>query len=156
MPGDELLSCALSGVILMQWHEKYIGIPFENGGRSFLGCDCGGLVLLMLKTERGIHAKDMLEVYERQELHTRDGQERLSHMIGDSLSEWVLLPKGTEPKPLDMALYRYRGADCHCAAVVDARHIIHVEETRPSRLAPHKMLGTGYQHVGIYRHVALE
>lgn len=98
MPGDELLSCALSGVVLMQWHEKYIGIPFENGGRSFLGCDCGGLVLLMLKTERGIHAKDMLEVYERQELHTRDGQERLSHMIGDSLSEWVLLPKGTEPK----------------------------------------------------------
>ena len=65
----------------MQWHEKYIGIPFENGGRSFLGCDCGGLVLLMLKTERGINAKDMLEVYERQELHTRDGQERLSHMI---------------------------------------------------------------------------
>lgn len=80
MPGDELLSCAFSGVILMQWHEKYIGIPFENGGRSFLGCDCGGLVLLMLKTERGIHAKDMLEVYERQEFaHARRSRAAFPH-----------------------------------------------------------------------------
>lgn len=139
----------------MQWHEKYIGIPFEDGGRSFSGCDCGGLVLLMLKTERGIEAKEMRETYARQELHTREGQERLSGLIAASLAEWRELPAGIAPQPLDLALYRYRGADCHCAAVVDARHIIHVEETRPSRLAPLKMLGTGYHLVRRYRHVAL-
>lgn len=139
----------------MQWHEKYLGIPFESGGRSFSGCDCGGLALLMLRTEKGIEAKDMLEVYERGELHTREGQERLSRMIGDSLSEWVLLPKACALRPLDLALYRFRGADCHCAAVVGPRRIIHIEETRPSRLAPLKLPGTGYQLRGIYRHAAL-
>ena len=140
---------------MTQWHEKYIGIPFVNGGRSFAGCDCGGLILLMVQEERGIKALDMLDVYSLRDLHTRTGQAKLSEMIAESLAEWVPVSLTGSARPLDMALYRFNGLDCHCAAVVDARHIIHVEENRPSRLAPLKMVGTGYKLVGLYRHAKL-
>lgn len=37
--------------------DKYLEIPFKDGGRSFAGCDCFGLVYLIYK-EFGITLKD--------------------------------------------------------------------------------------------------
>lgn len=38
----------------MKWAEKYVGLPFVDGGRDWKGCDCWGLVKLILQTECGI------------------------------------------------------------------------------------------------------
>lgn len=34
--------------------QRYIGIPWLDGGRSFSGCECWGLVEIVLKNEFGI------------------------------------------------------------------------------------------------------
>ncbi len=34
--------------------ERYLGIPYREGGRGWDGCDCWGLVRLILLEERGI------------------------------------------------------------------------------------------------------
>lgn len=34
--------------------EKYLSIPYRAGGRDWSGCDCYGLVRLILKEEKGI------------------------------------------------------------------------------------------------------
>lgn len=34
--------------------ERYLAIPYRKGGRTWDGCDCWGLVRLVLKEERGI------------------------------------------------------------------------------------------------------
>ena len=34
--------------------ERYLAIPYRKGGRSWDGCDCWGLVRLILKEEKGV------------------------------------------------------------------------------------------------------
>jgi len=36
--------------------EKYVGVPWKDGGRNFAGCDCVGLTCLWLKNEFGFKA----------------------------------------------------------------------------------------------------
>lgn len=36
---------------MFEWTQKYVGIPFVSGGRTEEGCDCYGLIRLILKNE---------------------------------------------------------------------------------------------------------
>lgn len=36
---------------MYKWVKKYVGIPFKSGGRTSEGCDCYGLVRMVLKNE---------------------------------------------------------------------------------------------------------
>ena len=40
---------------MYEWCRKYVGIPFVSGGRDESGCDCYGLVRLILMNEYAIN-----------------------------------------------------------------------------------------------------
>jgi len=45
------------------WVKKYIGIPFVSNGRTMKGCDCYGLIRLVLHNEYGIELPELSNDY---------------------------------------------------------------------------------------------
>lgn len=113
----------------MAWTDKYIGIPFAENGRDFDGCDCGGLVLLALRTERGIVARDFGAEYTAAEFRGREGRRHLEALIAECAREF---PRVDAPRPLDVLRFAVGGAICHVGLYVDGLgggRMLHVEET---------------------------
>jgi len=49
--------------MMYTWVNKYIGIPFVSNGRSTDGCDCYGLIRLILRNEYGIELPELSNNY---------------------------------------------------------------------------------------------
>jgi murein DD-endopeptidase / murein LD-carboxypeptidase len=50
--------------MMYAWVKKYIGIPFVSNGRTMDGCDCYGLVRLVLRNEYGVETPELSNDYE--------------------------------------------------------------------------------------------
>jgi len=48
---------------MYEWVKKYIGIPFASNGRTMDGCDCYGLVRLVLRNEYNIELPELSDNY---------------------------------------------------------------------------------------------
>jgi cell wall-associated NlpC family hydrolase len=48
---------------MYKWVKKYIGIPFVSNGRTIGGCDCYGLVRLVLRNEYGVKLPELSDNY---------------------------------------------------------------------------------------------
>lgn len=110
----------------MHWSDKYIGIPFVEGGRDFSGCDCGGLVLLVLREECGIEARDFVD-YEVEDFKSLRGLIKIGRGIDEVVSEdWALF--GGKLKPFDLLRFRAGKAHCHVGIYVGANSFMHVQD----------------------------
>jgi len=48
---------------MYEWVKNYIGIPFVSNGRVISGCDCYGLVRLVLRNEYGVELPELSDNY---------------------------------------------------------------------------------------------
>jgi murein DD-endopeptidase len=81
----------------MKQLNSFIGIPFVDGGRSYEGCDCWGLVMLYFKDVLGIELPDYkisAEEFDRIRAKMTAEMQR---------EEWILL---SEPKVNSIALMK--------------------------------------------------
>ncbi len=123
---------------------QYIGIPFQEHGRDFDGCDCWGLVRLVYQCELGIKLPDFSERYER---CRKD--ENVPIIIGEETSRW---DRVHDVAPFDVLLFLDAGRPGHVGLALDRRRMLHTTvgvdvciEDFTSGLWRDKLAGT-YRH----------
>jgi len=127
------------------WFEKYVGLPFVDGGRDFNGVDCWGLVRLALLNERGV------EVPSYGETSALD----LASVAGivaheSSVDPWSPVIK--EVRPFDVAvMYRHR-APVHIGIMATNAMLLHVEVTTHTCLVKLDSPFISFRKPMIFRH----
>ena len=134
-------------VSLMEWWSRYIGLPFEDGGRGPHGYDCWGLV-------RAIYA-DRLDVNlpSYGEISARDLARIARAMAVGKDDGWRQVGV---PRALDVALMRSgRGGArvVHVGVMVDGRRLLHIEEAAAAAVVPVSHFSVAGRIVG-YRRLA--
>lgn len=105
--------------MLYSWVKRYIGIPFVSNGRTREGCDCYGLVRMVLRDEYGITLPELSCDYSS--ALNRTETEKLF------IENLPVLAAGKIPAPEEkaVALITEGGRPCHLGIVAGAGYILH-------------------------------
>lgn len=103
------------------WSNRYLEIPFKAGGRDWSGCDCYGLVRLVLRERFGKDIPPFLD-YE-----TLDPSE--ISPVADSIRTGVPATEVETPREGDVAVIALRGLEVHCGVFVDEKRVLHTDST---------------------------
>ena len=104
---------------MKNWVNLYVGIPFVSGGRTHTGCDCYGLVRLILKEQYGYELpllsgdySNALNIAETKKLFIQN----IPLLCGNKLEN---------PEETSVALIRIYGRLCHVGLYAGDGYIIH-------------------------------
>ena len=104
---------------MYSWVDKYIGIPFVSGGRDTKGCDCYGLVRLILKNEYNYELPLLTDNYSNA-LALEETKCMFNQYIPILTAEKIKVP---EEKAV--CLIQVKGLLCHVGIWADDGFIIH-------------------------------
>lgn len=112
----------------MNWVEKYVRIPYVDGAPSFEGCNCWGLVHLVLKTEAGVETPEFSQISAEQ-------IRAISKKVGNSVLSppWQLQIDPGEEQMFDVILFKSlvkrKALDLHTGIVTSSGMCLHTEES---------------------------
>lgn len=133
------------------WVGKYIGIPFLDSGFTAAGCNCWGLVHLVLRQERGI------EVPTYGEISAADMVNAARRMTTDSASPpWS---KCGTPQAFDVVLMTAKEGGSrfigHAGIMTSPMHLLHVWKATDAVNMAIDHPRVRHRIVGFWRHEAL-
>lgn len=138
----------------------FIGIPFAEHGRDRSGCDCWGLVRLVLADWHGI----ALPPYTAGYADTMDIA-AIDAMISGAAARppWREIAGGDigaivpgQVRRGDGVLIRMRGRPVHVGVVVAYPHFLHIEDGIDSQMARVNEARWRHRVLGFYRHEQLD
>lgn len=97
----------------------YVGIPFKEKGRDRNGCDCWGLVRLVLAERYGFDLPDLSDGYAT----TKDAAAIVGLYDGEK-SNWRKVEQG---QPGDVLVLRIKGRPTHVGLVIGEGRFLHVD-----------------------------
>lgn len=131
------------------WTSKYVGIPFVDGGRDSLGCDCWGLVRLVYQYELGI----ALPLYG--EISAEDLAAVSSEVSSKySVEPWLEVSRDAVA-PFDVVVMRFYGSRSigHVGVICPyTTSILHTEKPVSAVLVPLTHMTVRSRIVGFRRH----
>lgn len=137
----------------MHWSARYVGIPFLDGGRDELGCDCWGIHRLIYRNEKGIElpsygeiSADDLVAIARKIKDEKDSEVWLD-VIGDPRAFDTVLMTGRRVRMVEIESKPVR-ADIHIGTYAGDNNVIHADFSAHSVMVPlthptirHRILG---------------
>ena len=129
------------------WVKKYIGIPFVSNGRTAGGCDCYGLVQLVLRNEYGVELPELSDDY-ADALNVRETErlfaEHLPVLAGQKIAG---------PQEQAVVVITEHGSPAHIGIVAGGGYILHtgIKTGSVCQRGTHPGLRgriEGYYHVG--------
>lgn len=139
-------------MLLSDFINRAITVPFMDRGRDFDGWDCWGLVLNAYWHVYGINLPDQLTEYS----NTRQIR-KISRLLqaGAASEQWVQVPE-SDAEAMDVVFMALRGLPCHVGLVITKGCMLHTEVDRGCVIekwgrAPWR--GRDFDHIiGFYRH----
>lgn len=126
------------------WVEKYVGLPFADGGRDWSGVDCWGLVRLVFHTECGIDIPSYGEIAASELL-------KVASMVEDETKKEPWHPI-IHAQAFDVAVMHKRRAPVHVGVMADATNLLHVEIKTSAVLIDVKHPSVAFRSINYYRH----
>jgi len=106
------------------WYNKYVGIPYQDNGRTEAGLDCWGLVRLVYKREYGIE----LPSFDTQYLGSRD-VDATSELLAQNRENWQPDLSRTIGS---VVLFRVLGRESHVGIYIGNNKFLHARENHSS------------------------
>jgi cell wall-associated NlpC family hydrolase len=127
------------------WVSDYIGIPYVERGRSVAGCDCWGLVRLVLFERFGKVLPSLAEDYAKVD-------PALTARMVDQTAALVRAQKVDAPEPGDVAVLRSLSApSAHVGIVVPGGYLLHVDRGVNTCVVPLDSPRIAHRLEGFYR-----
>jgi cell wall-associated NlpC family hydrolase len=104
---------------MYKWVGKYIGIPFVSNGRTMEGCDCYGLIRLVLRNEYGIDLPELSNDY----TDARNIKDT-ARLFAENLPV-LTAGKISEPKEQALVVIKEQGRPCHIGIAAGSGFILH-------------------------------
>lgn len=122
------------------WYNKYIDIPYLDGGRDTYGLDCWGLVRLVYADQFDIELPSFTAEYS-----TAKDHERLSEIFAREKEHWQTQ---ATPEMGNVVLFRMLGTETHVGVYIGDNKFLHIREgvnsvveSVESRLWKHRLVG---------------
>lgn len=134
----------------MSWSNAYIGIPWQEFGRTRQGCDCWGLACVVYRDALGI------ELPSYQGAYTSAGEQREIAGLIEAAAvtpTWLRVTPQTA-RPFDLAVFRRGHLRSHIGIVVSPGLMLHLAREDSASIA---RFDRGQWHTrlsGIWRHKA--
>lgn len=130
----------------MHWTAKYIGIPFRDLGRDASGCDCWGLVRLVLAGEHGIDLPSYADSYTSPDEH-----QEIAGLISGACSSTAWRPVDGV-RDFDVLVFRRGRLDTHVGLVCGRGRMLHMAGTDQSKIDAYETGAWGNRLHGAFRH----
>lgn len=133
--------------MLPVWAQRYIGIPYRALGRGRDGCDCWGLLAMILREQFGRELPD----YTQQRWTAQADARAVGAGAQEYASQFVPVPLGQEEAG-DGILLRMRGHPLHVGLVLAPGWMIHTHESADSCVESYERFIWRHRVIGIYRY----
>lgn len=95
------------------WAKDYVGIPCVLHGRDRAGCDCWGLVRMVLAERFGVTVPEYLDLYPTEKF------DALPHGVEAKRGEWIEIAPD-KVNPGDLVVIYIKGEPVHVGMMLDA------------------------------------